>query len=87
MYLKSAELGLSFPDPNLKKTLLLGVWQFSDPDWDEFKRVINGDGPCNAERLAVRNHAEAAGKWVRRSNGKKIRFIRCSLSVVISLLL
>lgn len=58
------ELGLTFPDPNLKKNND-GIWEFSDPDWNEFKRVINGDGPCNAERLAVRKYAEEAGRWVR----------------------
>ena len=62
---KILELGLTFPDPNLKKNETTGVWEFSDPDWDEFKRVINGDGPCNAERLEVRKYAELAGRWVR----------------------
>ena len=37
------------------------------PDWEDFKRVINGDGPCNAERLAVRRAAEENGAWVRRA--------------------
>lgn len=63
---KILELGLSFPDPNLRKNSD-GIWEFSDPDWNEFKRVINGDGPCNAERLAVRRYAEEAGRWVREA--------------------
>ena len=46
------ELGLTLPDPNLKKNSETGKWEFSDPDWDEFHRVINGDGPCNGERIA-----------------------------------
>ena len=50
---------------------LFAVWQLIKgndlPDWDEFKRVINGDGPCNAERLAVRRHAEEHGRWVREA--------------------
>jgi ring-1,2-phenylacetyl-CoA epoxidase subunit PaaA len=62
---KILELGLTFPDPNLRKNPDTGIWEFSDPDWDEFKRVISGNGPCNAERLAVRKYAEEAGKWVR----------------------
>jgi ring-1,2-phenylacetyl-CoA epoxidase subunit PaaA len=63
---KILELDLTFPDPNLRKNDD-GIWEFSDPDWDEFKRVINGQGPCNAERLEVRRYAEEAGRWVRNA--------------------
>ena len=55
------ELGLTVPDENLKKNPETGVWEFTEPDWEEFKRVINGDGPCNKERLAVRRVAEERG--------------------------
>ena len=61
------DLGLELPDPNLKKNEETGEWEFTEPDWDEFKRVINGDGPCNAERLAVRRMAEEKGRWVRQA--------------------
>lgn len=61
------ELGLVIPDPNLKKNPETKEWEFTEPDWAEFKRVINGDGPCNAERLAVRRMAEERGAWVRRA--------------------
>ena len=44
-----------------------GKWDYTEPDWDEFKRVINGGGPCNAERLAVRRMAEERGRWVRKA--------------------
>jgi ring-1,2-phenylacetyl-CoA epoxidase subunit PaaA len=42
-----------------------GRWEYTEPDWEEFKRVINGDGPCNKERLEVRRIAETRGRWVR----------------------
>ena len=58
------ELGLTVPDATLHKDAN-GKWVFEEPDWDEFFRVINGDGPCNAERLAVRQRAEERGRWVR----------------------
>jgi ring-1,2-phenylacetyl-CoA epoxidase subunit PaaA len=61
------DLGLVIPDPNLKKNEATGKWEYTEPDWDEFKRVINGDGPCNKERLAVRRWAEEKGEWVRRA--------------------
>jgi ring-1,2-phenylacetyl-CoA epoxidase subunit PaaA len=61
------ELGLTVPDPNLRKNPETGKWEYTEPDWDEFMRVINGDGPCNRERLAVRAMADERGRWVRRA--------------------
>lgn len=61
------DLGLVIPDPKLRKNPETRLWEYTEPDWDEFKRVINGDGPCNAERLAVRRFAEEKGRWVRRA--------------------
>ena len=61
------ELKLSVPDPNLRKNEETRQWEYSEPDWEEFKRVINGDGPCNKERLAVRRMAEERGRWVRQA--------------------
>ena len=61
------ELNLSVPDPNLKKNEKTRQWEYTEPDWEEFKRVINGDGPCNKERLAVRRTAEERGRWVRQA--------------------
>ncbi|MCW3125947.1 MAG: 1,2-phenylacetyl-CoA epoxidase subunit [Bacteroidetes bacterium] len=63
---KIYELGLTLPDPELKKGDD-GIWVFGDPDWDEFKRVINGDGPCNKERIEVRRYSELAHRWVREA--------------------
>ena len=34
-------------------------------DWDEFQRVINGDGPCNRDRIEHHKKAHAEGAWVR----------------------
>lgn len=64
---KIQEIGLVIPDPNLRKNPETGKWEYTEPDWDEFKRVINGFGPCNAERLAVRKKAEENGKWLREA--------------------
>jgi ring-1,2-phenylacetyl-CoA epoxidase subunit PaaA len=61
------DLGLTLPDENLKKNELTGKWEYTEPDWEEFKRVINGHGPCNAERLAVRAYAEENAKWIKRA--------------------
>jgi ring-1,2-phenylacetyl-CoA epoxidase subunit PaaA len=65
------DLGLTIPDANLRKDEATGQWQYTEPDWDEFKKVINGGGPCNKERLAVRKMAEERGEWVRKALMKK----------------
>lgn len=65
------DLGLTVPDANLNKNEAKGKWDYTEPDWEEFKRVINGDGPCNKERLAVRRMAEEKGRWVRNAILKK----------------
>jgi ring-1,2-phenylacetyl-CoA epoxidase subunit PaaA len=58
-------LGLTFPDPALKWNEERGHYDFGEIDWAEFNRVIQGDGPCNRERLAARNKADREGAWVR----------------------
>ena len=58
-------IGLTIPDPDLKQNPETGDWEFGQIDWDEFYRVISGDGPCNRERLAARRKAHDDGAWVR----------------------
>lgn len=58
-------LGLTVPDENLRLNEETGNYEFSEPDWNEFFEVLNGNGPCNAERLAARNKAWDDGTWVR----------------------
>jgi ring-1,2-phenylacetyl-CoA epoxidase subunit PaaA len=63
------ELGFTIPDDKLRKNEDTRRWEYTEPDWEEFKRVINGDGPCNQERLTVRRIAEERGRWVREALG------------------
>lgn len=60
-------LGLSIPDDNLKWNSDLDQYDFGDIDWDEFYSVINGNGPCNIERIAARKKAHSEGMWVREA--------------------
>jgi ring-1,2-phenylacetyl-CoA epoxidase subunit PaaA len=60
-------IGLTIPDPDLKWNEETGHYDFGEIDWAEFKRVIKGGGPCNAERLAARNKAWDEGTWVREA--------------------
>jgi ring-1,2-phenylacetyl-CoA epoxidase subunit PaaA len=64
---KIFEVGITLPDPNLKHNPETGLWEYSEPNWDEFFEVIAGNGPCNKERLAVRWWAESHGEWVRKA--------------------
>jgi ring-1,2-phenylacetyl-CoA epoxidase subunit PaaA len=64
-------LGLTIPDPELHYDEAEGRWQFGEPDWEEFKRVISGHGPLNAERLAARRAAHEEGRWVREAMAAK----------------
>ncbi len=60
-------LGLVVPDKNLKWNEAKKGYDFSEPDWTEFKAVIKGNGPCNKERLASRNKSHSEGAWVREA--------------------
>ncbi len=60
-------IGLTIPDPELRYDSADKRWRYGEPDWDEFKRVIAGYGPLNAERLAVRRAAHEEGRWVREA--------------------
>ena len=58
-------LGLKIPDEKLKWNEETQHYEFGEIDWEEFKNVINGNGPCNKERLQARVKAHEEGKWVR----------------------
>ena len=58
-------IDLVLPDPELRYDEETENWHFGPIDWDEFWRVVKGDGPCNRERLAARRAAHADGEWVR----------------------
>jgi len=60
-------LGVSLPDPALRWNPDRGSYDFGEVDWDEFARVVAGDGPCNAERVARRRAAHEEGAWVREA--------------------
>jgi ring-1,2-phenylacetyl-CoA epoxidase subunit PaaA len=58
-------INLEIPDPQMRFNEETQNWEIGPIDWDEFWRVVKGDGPCNRERLAARNKAHADGEWVR----------------------
>jgi len=60
-------LGLEIPDPELRYDEEQGRWVYGDPDWDEFWRVVKGNGPRTQVRLAIRRLAHEEGRWVREA--------------------
>ena len=59
------ELGLTVPDPKLRKNDD-GAWEYTEPDWDELKRVVTGHGPKSQDRLDLRRRARENSAWVRQ---------------------
>jgi ring-1,2-phenylacetyl-CoA epoxidase subunit PaaA len=63
---KQAEvIDLRIPDPDLQWNEERGHYDFGEIDWDEFSRVIAGDGLCNRQRMAHHVKAQDEGAWVR----------------------
>ena len=58
---------LTLPDPDLTFNSAAENWEIGPIDWDEFFRVVKGDGPCNRERLEARRAAHENGRWVREA--------------------
>jgi ring-1,2-phenylacetyl-CoA epoxidase subunit PaaA len=58
-------LGLTLPDPDLRWDDETGHYVVGAIDWDEFNRVVRGQGPCNQQRLERRVSAHEEGRWVR----------------------
>jgi len=58
-------LGVSLPDPDLKWNEDRGHYDYGAIDSNDFWAVVNGNGPCNKERLATRVKAHNDGQWVR----------------------
>ena len=64
---QAERLGVTLPDPKLAWNEETGRYDFGQPDWEEFWRVVKGAGPCNRERLAHRQSAYDEGVWVREA--------------------
>jgi ring-1,2-phenylacetyl-CoA epoxidase subunit PaaA len=64
---QASVLGVTLPDFDLKWNEARSHYDYGAIDWNEFWRVVNGDGPCNKERLATRVKAHEDGAWVREA--------------------
>jgi ring-1,2-phenylacetyl-CoA epoxidase subunit PaaA len=60
-------IGLTVPDPDLKWNEETGHYEFGAINWDEFWQVVEGNGPCNHDRVKARRDAKENGLWVREA--------------------
>ncbi|MBV8590149.1 MAG: 1,2-phenylacetyl-CoA epoxidase subunit A [Acetobacteraceae bacterium] len=69
-------LGLTIPDPDLhfeesggasSGGVAAGHWRYGQINWDEFRQVLAGNGPCNRERIEARRRSHEEGAWVREA--------------------
>ena len=60
-------LGLEIPDKELRFNETTKHWDTGPIDWEEFWRVVKGEGPCNRQRLSSRRKAHDDGAWVREA--------------------
>jgi ring-1,2-phenylacetyl-CoA epoxidase subunit PaaA len=63
---QAQKLGLTFPDPAMTQDAD-GHWHHGPIDWEEFRQVLAGNGPCNRDRLATRRASHEEGAWVREA--------------------
>ena len=66
---QAEKIGLIVPDKDLKwdkkRNNGQGGYGYGEIDWDEFWRVVKGDGPMNNERISAKQKAWNEGSWVR----------------------
>jgi ring-1,2-phenylacetyl-CoA epoxidase subunit PaaA len=60
-------LGMTLPDPDLTWNEEKKHYDFGKINWEEFWNVVNGNGPCNKQRLDTRKKAWDDGAWVREA--------------------
>ena len=60
-------IGLTVPDPELKWNEAKEGYDHGEINWEEFQRVINGNGPCNKQRMTHHIQMHQEGAWVREA--------------------
>jgi ring-1,2-phenylacetyl-CoA epoxidase subunit PaaA len=62
-------LGLALPDSDLRWNDARNHYDFGPIDWEGFKQVLAGNGPCNRQRIEHKRRVHADGAWVREAAG------------------
>jgi ring-1,2-phenylacetyl-CoA epoxidase subunit PaaA len=64
------DVGITLPDPALAWNDERGAWDWGAPDWvdwDEFWRVVKGNGPMTQVRLGKRKAVWDTHAWIREA--------------------
>ena len=73
--------GLVVPDKDLKwdkkRNNGQGGYAYGEIDWEEFWRVVKGDGPMNNERISAKQKAWNEGSWVRAQHMHMLKETNC----------
>jgi ring-1,2-phenylacetyl-CoA epoxidase subunit PaaA len=80
-------LGLTVPDKDLKWNDAMQHYTIGEINWAEFWAVVNGNGPCNRERIRARQKAYDNGAWVREAaiaHAEKVKNKRKEVKEVIT---
>jgi len=64
-------LGLTIPDPSIKYNEDEERWEYRQPDWEEFKKIIRNEGPRSQVRLNLRKVSYENNAWVREALSNK----------------
>jgi ring-1,2-phenylacetyl-CoA epoxidase subunit PaaA len=67
---KMWDVGITVPDPELRWDAEAGDWVWGSEewaDWDEFWRVVRGDGPRTKDRLSRRKTMWDSHAWIRET--------------------
>ena len=59
-------LGLTIPDPDLKWDEARGTYAHGDSDWDEFWRVVKGDGSVDTRQITINVEAAPQAPAIQR---------------------
>lgn len=60
-------IGLVIPDAELKWDEEKKHYRHGEINWEEFYNVVNGNGPCNRQRMQNHIKAHNEGEWVRKA--------------------
>jgi ring-1,2-phenylacetyl-CoA epoxidase subunit PaaA len=61
------DMGIELPDPALAWDAEVGVWHYTEPDWDRLKAIVKGEPTeATARRLEMRRTMQRNHEWIRQ---------------------